>query len=42
MNRCTNLDEILQEHVHPQPPDTHMGFRCFSVCVTLRLPVNST
>jgi len=22
MNRCTYLDEILQEHVSSQPPDT--------------------
>jgi len=54
MDRCTYLDEILHERVSSQPPDTrrisrswvegqgHMGFGCFSACLMLRLPANST
>jgi len=50
MNRCTQLDESLQEHVPNSTtaryPDNfkgqgHMGFLCFSVCMKLRLPVHS-
>jgi len=54
MNRCTELDEILQEHVPQEPLEPyrilrssvkgqgHMGFGRFSVCMMLQLPADST
>ena len=55
MNRCTQLDGILHEHVPRQPLEpiefqghkscqksSNVGVLCFSVCVMLRLPADST
>jgi len=52
MNRCTQLDEILQVHVRWQPRKTQIILRsklkvtwvlgCFSVCIMLRLPADGT
>jgi len=52
MNRCTQLDEILHEHVPRQPlkpcwisrlkVKVTCSFVCFSVCVMLWQPADST